>query len=159
MTTKQKIDELDATILKTLLKDARTSFSDIALKCGVSTALIHNRYTKLKESGIISGSSVVIESKSWFNLALAVELSVQTGHEESVIRLLKEIPNFRNVLHVVGKYDIHAIYHLKEFQEINEIRKKLSTYEGITEIKFVASNQIFGLFPENLAIQPNGNEE
>ncbi|PVX26346.1 MAG: hypothetical protein CW691_01700 [Candidatus Bathyarchaeum sp.] len=159
MAKKQKIDELDATILKTLLKDARTNFSDIALKCGVSTALIHNRYNKLKESGIISGSSFVTDSKSWFNLALAVELSVQTGHEESVIRMLKEIPSFRNALHVVGKYDIHAIYHLKEFEEINDIRKKLSTYEGITEIKFVASNQIFGIFPENLTIHPRDDQK
>ena len=39
-----KIDKIDSTILKMLLKDARTSFVEIAQNCGVTTNIIVKKH-------------------------------------------------------------------------------------------------------------------
>jgi len=56
MSQKQQIDATDRKILSFLIKNARTPFLEIARACGISGAAIHQRYNKLEESGIISGS-------------------------------------------------------------------------------------------------------
>lgn len=58
--SKTRIDELDITIIKELLKDSRKSFPEIAKQCKVSTATINNRFNDLKKAGIIKGSSVIV---------------------------------------------------------------------------------------------------
>ena len=49
----RKLDEIDITILRTLQKDIRTSFKEIANQCNISTDTIKNRYNKLIENEVI----------------------------------------------------------------------------------------------------------
>jgi Lrp/AsnC family leucine-responsive transcriptional regulator len=55
-----KIDEIDVKILKTLLKDARASFADIARDCIISTNAIVKRFYRLKRTGVIAGTSTMV---------------------------------------------------------------------------------------------------
>ena len=50
------IDAIDRKILKYLITNARMPFLEIARKCGISGAAIHQRIKKLDESGVILGS-------------------------------------------------------------------------------------------------------
>lgn len=45
------IDAIDRKILKYLITNARMPFLEIARKCGISGAAIHQRIKKLDESG------------------------------------------------------------------------------------------------------------
>ncbi|MFA5364367.1 MAG: winged helix-turn-helix transcriptional regulator [Candidatus Bathyarchaeia archaeon] len=156
MNPQQKIDETDIKILKALINDARTSFSEIARKCGVSTALIHKRYNSLKQSGVISGTSITIIPENRFNFSLILELKVEADELQSILKTLKEIPHLRNAYPVAGKYDVHAVYLIKSFKETNEIRSILSNKKGITKIKFVSVNRDFAFHAENLVLHPTG---
>jgi len=49
------LDELDKKIIKILLKNARTSFTEIARALNVSEATIRKRIKKLEEKGVIKG--------------------------------------------------------------------------------------------------------
>ena len=48
------IDAIDRKILKYLITNARMPFLEIARKCGISGAAIHQRIKKLDESGAVS---------------------------------------------------------------------------------------------------------
>lgn len=54
------IDAIDNEILNILLNDGRISYSDIALKVGLTRTAVKNRISAMEEKGIIEGYKVVI---------------------------------------------------------------------------------------------------
>ena len=59
-----KIDQLDYKILQIVSKDSRIAFKEIADKCNVSRAAIHQRVLRLMQQGIITGSGYSIDPKA-----------------------------------------------------------------------------------------------
>jgi Lrp/AsnC family transcriptional regulator for asnA, asnC and gidA len=62
MESNYKVDSLDQKILRRLLKDARTPFTEIAKDLLVSTGTVHQRVDKLKAAGVIKGFQVQLDS-------------------------------------------------------------------------------------------------
>ena len=58
MIPEKKIDEIDAKILKDLLKDGRKEFIEIAKEAQVTKDVIWQHYTNLKKKGIIVGATI-----------------------------------------------------------------------------------------------------
>jgi DNA-binding Lrp family transcriptional regulator len=50
-----EIDTADSIILKTLLTESRTSFTELSELCDISITSVIRRYTNLKKRGIIVG--------------------------------------------------------------------------------------------------------
>jgi len=152
-----KIDEIDAKILKTLLKDARTKFSDIAKECKVSTTAIANRFKKLKQTGIITGTSLRVNMENFgFKFVLSIEINIDHKQEKQIIETLNKLPNLISCYSVIGKYDIHAAVHVKSLEQINEIKNLIRTQKGVKKIGVNASLDKFLVFPENILIEPIG---
>ncbi len=55
-----KIDEIDAKILKILLAESRTSFTDIAKECKITVTAVRMRYKRLWKEGVINGEKILI---------------------------------------------------------------------------------------------------
>ncbi|NIQ06176.1 MAG: AsnC family protein, partial [Candidatus Korarchaeota archaeon] len=53
MSSTSGIDEIDVKIIRALQKDARTTFTDIARDCGVSTDTISKRFRKMKKADLV----------------------------------------------------------------------------------------------------------
>ena len=62
--SKLSIDGIDKSILRFLIKDARTPVLEIARNIGISGAAIHQRLKKLENSGLIAGSKFIINPKA-----------------------------------------------------------------------------------------------
>ena len=58
-----KIDDTDRSILQFLVRDSKTTYQEIADALDVSAGTIHFRVNKLKESGIITGSKVILDNE------------------------------------------------------------------------------------------------
>ena len=56
----EKIDEIDVKIIHDLLRDGRKSFKDIANECDVTRHAIWEHYTRMKNAGIIVGSTILL---------------------------------------------------------------------------------------------------
>lgn len=54
-----KLSVIDRVIIKSLLTNSRMPFAEIAEKCNVSTLTIKKRYERLKQIGVIMGSTVI----------------------------------------------------------------------------------------------------
>ena len=59
----EKIDKLDRQILEIIMKNARIASKDVALKCGVSRAAIHQRIQRLIDMKVITGSGYHVNPK------------------------------------------------------------------------------------------------
>ena len=60
---KQPIDQLDQQILRALVKDAKTPYTEIAKQSGVSAATIHVRVEKMRQSGVIEATQLKINER------------------------------------------------------------------------------------------------
>lgn len=149
-----EIDKIDAEILKILLKDARTSFVQIARNCGVTTNTIVKRFKKLQKKGVIIGTATHVNLKDFgIEFPLSVDINVESGHSFQIMERLKRMPRFRSCFQVVGKYDIHALFYVKAFDEIEQIRSLIQREKGIKRVGVTATLNQFGFFPENLSIE------
>ena len=59
-----RIDDVDRKILAELQRDAGQSLDDIARKVGSSKTPVWNRVRKLRESGVITRQTVVLDSEA-----------------------------------------------------------------------------------------------
>ena len=59
----EKIDNLDKQILEIIMKNARITSKDVAVKCGVSRAAIHQRIQRLIDMKVITGSGYHVDPK------------------------------------------------------------------------------------------------
>jgi DNA-binding Lrp family transcriptional regulator len=151
----EDIDEIDAKILKTLLKDARTSFAKIAQECGVSNNTIVKHFHKLQKSGVITGTSLITTLKDFgYQFPLAADINVVAGKEQEILEALKKIPNFRACHQVIGKYDVHATFYVENIEEIEKIRDILKNQKSITRVGLTATLSELSYHPENFLIEP-----
>ncbi|MBT8308320.1 MAG: AsnC family transcriptional regulator, partial [Maribacter sp.] len=58
---KTKLDDIDHQILKILIENTRTAYTDIAKKLSISAGTVHLRVRKIEEAGLICGSSLLLD--------------------------------------------------------------------------------------------------
>jgi Lrp/AsnC family transcriptional regulator for asnA, asnC and gidA len=132
------IDTLDRRILAILLKDARTPFVEVARKCRVSGAAVHQRVAKLTEAGVIDGSHFSLSPKALGYMTCAfigiqVNLTSTSTHNE-VFQKIEQIPEIVECHHISGKYSLLVkIYTLNNEHLKRVIVEKI---QSIPEISF-----------------------
>ena len=153
-TNQVTIDEIDAKILRTLIKDARTRFTDIAKDCGISTNAIVKRFYKLKQLGVIKGTSIRLNMKKFgYKFFLSIQLNIDSDKLPHILDWLKKIPNILSCYQVVGKYDVHAAILTKSLEDIHHIKQEAKKQKGVNQVRIAASLDEYVCFPENLEIQ------
>jgi Lrp/AsnC family transcriptional regulator for asnA, asnC and gidA len=113
------LDEIDIKLLRTLQKDIRTPFKEIAKKSNISTDTIKNRYTKMIENEIIRGSTIVIDPKKMDkgNLVIIGIIVVQK-FSDSVLNMIKKMKGLCVATKSIGHYDLEAIFLLEDIEQI-----------------------------------------
>ena len=149
------IDEIEAQILKALLKDARASFSDIAKDCKVSVTTISKKYNRLKQMGVIVGTALRADmTKFGFKHDLAIDMNAESGQEANIMDTVRKLPRFYACYQTVGRYDMHAAVGSESLAEIDQIRNTLKKTKGVLRVVITASIDKSYFFPENLIIEP-----
>ncbi|PVX26457.1 MAG: hypothetical protein CW691_01440 [Candidatus Bathyarchaeum sp.] len=154
-TVPANIDKIDAKILRTLLKDARTSFATIAKDCGVSTHTIMKHFRKLQQSGVITGTATITRLKDFgYEFPLAADINVVAGKEKEIMETLQKMQHIRACVQVIGKYDIHAVFHVENIEEIEKIRDAIKNEKSVIRVGLTATLSDLSHVPENLLIEP-----
>ncbi|MBN2669347.1 MAG: Lrp/AsnC ligand binding domain-containing protein [Bacteroidales bacterium] len=137
-----KIDSTDKKILKILMQEARTSYMDIARKCGISGAAVHQRMNKIQKMGVIEGAHLQIKpvNLGYFTCAfigLQVNILNSKSHDE-VFEKIRKIPEVVESHHITGKYSLL----LKVYTKNNEQLKSLIV-EKLQSIPEIVSTETF----------------
>jgi len=138
----RKIDTLDARILALLTKDARMPFLEIARKCHVSGAAIHQRVSQMAAAGVIRGSQFnVMPTGLGYNtcafVGLVINLASIHTHDE-VFSKISQVKEITECHHVTGKYSLF----IKIYAKSNEHLRKLIT-DKIQSIPEVTNTETF----------------
>ena len=156
-----KIDEIDAKILKTLLKESRTSFTQISKDCKITVGAIRMRYLRLRKTGIINGEIMQINPTSLgFKCIADLGISTAKENEAEVGRYLKSKPNLTHIVIAANKYSFWAKVILRDIQELNGVIAQLESNPLIKHVDtFIWDETVYLDHPENLIIKPLKKEK
>ncbi len=151
-----KIDEVDAKILTSLLKNARTSFSEIAKDCGMSSNAIRMRFNRLEKNGIINGSITQVNPKKLgYNCVALLMIKAEANQETKVYDFVKKIPNVVTCFKPIGRYNVQCLVASKNVDELAHTVEQVSSHPNVMVVKEGIWVDVVKMdHPENLAIRP-----
>jgi DNA-binding Lrp family transcriptional regulator len=142
--------DLSKKILLELSKDGRQSHRELAEKLEVSAATIGNRINQLRDDGILRGVSADIDYEQLGYTSVAVTRfkvpgdSIQTALEE-----LEDYDCLTDIYEVTGNYDILAIGHYRDRQQMNRVIKELQGRETVLETN---TSMVLNIVRENFPL-------
>ena len=137
-----KIDKLDKKILSILSKSARIPFKDVAAECGVSRAAIHQRVERLKEAGVITGSSFDINPKSLgYNTCTYIGINLERGSMyRKVVEHLINIPELVECQYTSGTYTMLIKVYVKDNEQLMDLlNNQLQGIPGVVSTETLIS--------------------
>lgn len=157
MTDNSKIDLIDAKILRTLLIESRTSFTQIAKDCDISVGAVRKRYKRLWRLGIVNGEIMQVNPYYLgYKCVSTVTIKTAQNDEDKVIEFLKSKPycayTFKNVF---GLTNMAAVVIMRDIQEISGIIREIEAHPLVKQADAKILTNMSGVdHPENLVIPP-----
>jgi DNA-binding Lrp family transcriptional regulator len=143
------LDKNDLTILPTLARDCRTSYSTIGSQIGLSSKSVKARVKKMVDNGVIE-KFVVRVNPAAFGYRTALVL-VKTSHgitKDDVIQRVKEYGDLAYHVYHMGSTSVAALIIKKPLddniiQSLNERLKPATVINiAVTELSVAASNEL-----------------
>lgn len=130
-----KIDELDRKILNLITRNARLPFRDVAEKCGVSRAAVHQRVQKMFDNGAIIGSGYQVNPKMLgYDLCVLVGIALTNGRKYAeVVTELDKIPEVIEEYYTLGAYSMMIRMFAKNDKDLLRLLTQLQCIEGIAK--------------------------
>ena len=127
-------DATDLDIIEQLKQDGRKSLREIAENLDISPSTASNRFTKLKEKGIIKGFRPVIDYESLgFGFTTVTHIRSRSGMIEEVQERLSDLGFVSSYFLVTGETDIIVISRFKGRMEMNEKLRELQSLKGVED--------------------------
>lgn len=130
----EKVDNLDRKILEIITLNARIPFKDVAVKCGVSRAAIHQRVQRLIEMGVIVGSGYHVNPKSLgYSTCTYIGITLEKGSMyKSVVAELKKIPEIVECHFTTGSYTMLTKVYARDNEHLMDLlNNKLQEIPGV----------------------------
>lgn len=131
---KENIDEIDLKILRILIEDAKVSYGDIGEKVFLSPGAVHTRVKKMESSGIITGSSISIDTKKLgWDIAAFLGIYLEKSEQYDDVALhLKTIPEIVSINYTTGNYSIFVKLMCRDTAHLRSVlHDKIQKVQGI----------------------------
>lgn len=129
-----QFDNVDLQIIAHLQRDARMPFTELAKKLVVSPGTIHQRFEKLKEAGIISGSELKINYRA-AGVGVTVLLGIHCQNAKSVAKVVEKLEKLDEVVEAyftTGNYGLFIKVMSRDIDHYHQfLVKKLQTIQEI----------------------------
>jgi len=130
-----KIDEIDVGIIRALQKDARANLAEIAKDCSVSTDTISKRFRKMKRSGIIRGTTVLLNPKSFgYDCIASLGVDVNYPHLRKVVDVIQRIPEIIFCASSMGRHDIFCIAVFKDVDRLSQVKELMKGHPLVKNV-------------------------
>lgn len=119
--------------MKFLVSDARTPYLEIARKCGISGAAVHQRIKKLENNGIINGSKLNVSPKAvGLNICAFIAVQARNINYKQLVETLRERPEITECHFITGEYTMLLKIYCRNDE--NLMKLILSTVQSIPDI-------------------------
>lgn len=154
---KLRIDEVNANILRALLKDARTSFTEMAKENKISVAAVRSRYENLTKAGVITGAVMQINPQLiGFSCYGFLGIKVHPEKVKEVKDYLIKQPYILATWNKIQESNIGNYFATPNLDYFTEMSDKLKSHPHIKSVQpLIYVGLPFNDYPENLIIKPN----
>lgn len=131
------LDKMDLQIARILSKDAQVPFSRIGKQIGISTNNVISRYRELRQSGVLSNSSITINLSKLGYYAMLV-LFLNSSPLISALELYNRVVTWSNVIVAVKlltPFDLMIIVPISNPKEVFALKKKVHDLKGVRKIE------------------------
>lgn len=137
------MDEIDDFIIDRMTGDARVSFRSLARELGVSPDTVIGRYRRMKERGIIKGSTTVFNPRGLGYQGM-VAFHIDTEHAapgdgddmaEEILAALIKLPNIIVATRTVGDHDLLAIGVIFGVDHLMELSREIGGISGVRDLQ------------------------
>jgi len=154
MTSGAEIDEIDVNIIRALQRNARANFSDIARDCGVSTDTISKRFRKMRRAGIIRGTTILLNPKSFgYDCVASLGIDVIYPHLEDVVEFIHRMPEIVFCTTSMGRYDVFCIAVLRNVGRLSQVKDLIKGHPVVREVTTSIWVDEILLCPENFEFE------
>jgi DNA-binding Lrp family transcriptional regulator len=156
LSNRQKVDDVDIKIIKTLLKEPRTSFAKIAKDCDLSTTSIRNRFNIMKKSGIINGAIMQVNPTSFGYKCIAFAyIELASREQPEVLEFLNDQQFAIDEARLTGRHSIVGFVVAKDTDDLSYIVNQIQCHPSIRSISTAIWIDMTHMdHPENLIIEP-----
>lgn len=144
------LDKIDLTIIRSLSKNSKITYKEIAGKLNVTVQTISDRIEKLKDKEIITRFTIEVNpAKVNYPIEFICELDIDASVMDKVLVVLNQITEIHIIKITTGIHDIMCIGNAASIENLHTIvERKISvipgvkkTYTSIT-LKKIKQNQI-----------------
>jgi len=131
---KENIDEIDLKILRILIEDAKISYGDIGEKVFLSPGAVHTRVKKMESTGIITGSSISVDTKKLgWDIAAFLGIYLEKSEQyDDVAAQLKLISEIVSINYTTGNYSIFVKLMCRDTAHLRSVlHDKIQKVQGI----------------------------
>jgi Lrp/AsnC family transcriptional regulator for asnA, asnC and gidA len=156
-----KIDEIDSKILRMLLLESRTSFTDIAKECKITVTAVRMRYKRLCRDDVITGETMLVNPHSLGYQHIA-DLGIVTAfeNETEVKKFLESKPYIGELIGPMGQYRFWGKVALRDLNKMHDIIEDLESNGGIKHVDALIWAEAVNIeFPQNLVIKPMEHDD
>ncbi|WP_026897606.1 Lrp/AsnC ligand binding domain-containing protein [Daejeonella oryzae] len=145
-----EIDKLDLDILRILMDNADTPFTEIAKTLVVSGGTIHVRIKKMKDMGLIKGSYLSIDpQKIGYDVCAFLGIYLEKGSQyHDAVESLKKIKEIVEMHYCTGAYSIFAKIICRDTNHLREVLN-----ENIQAVKGIQRTETFISLEESIKRQ------
>ena len=144
---KVEMDNIDHKILRSLMKNARMPYLEIARECGISGAAIHQRVKKLTDMGVILGTRLIVDPKNLgFDVCAIIGIQLRdVALNGSTVEALRQVPEVVECYFLTGKYNVLIKVYCRDNEHLmRTIFDKILTVQGITTTEtFISLEETF----------------
>jgi Lrp/AsnC family transcriptional regulator, leucine-responsive regulatory protein len=140
--SKKEIDEIGMNILQELQFNARSTFSEIGRKVGLSSPAVAERVYKMEKLGIINGYHADVNSDVFFhNITAFITITTQSKHYPTILTLAENNNQFIECHHISGDESLIIKVVSSSMPNLDKLVDKLSEF-GETKTSIVLSSMM-----------------
>ena len=155
MARESKLDHVDVAILRALQLDARTRYSDIAEAQGVSVYTVIKRFRKLRRSGLVKRTTLLLDPRRLGLEVLAnLAITCQPSGIEQAADYMRGRGGVLFATHTMGQYDVFAVAATRTMNEMNALKESIQAHGLVKDVKASIWVDLFLLCPQNFELEP-----
>ena len=129
-----RVDEKDKAIVEMLMRDARTSFREMARVLGMSDVAVRKRVLKLEREGVILGYTALVDPGAAGYVASLTGVDVEPGALLSVARELAQRDYVRAAWITTGDHEIMLEIWARDEAEMDQIIREIRELPGVVRV-------------------------
>jgi Lrp/AsnC family leucine-responsive transcriptional regulator len=131
------VDDTDRRLVAALVRDARTSYADLARLVGLSAPSVHERVRKLEREGVLQGSAVRVDAKALgLGVSALVGLQQREGVDaDDIVSALEAVPAVEDCWFVAGDEAFVVKVRVADLDELDRTLRVLRHVPGIVRTR------------------------